>query len=110
MYTYDGVYEFLVEELRVKREQLTPDVSLRDDLGIEGDDFVEFEEAFARRFNVVGCLSNLPTLELTEFRSHPHCFWKVRMRVDGHWNILRTNYRLCVSTGSSMWASSSLWA
>jgi hypothetical protein len=52
MCTYDDVYEFLIEELKVKREQLTPDVSLRDRLGVEGDDFFEFEEAYARRFSV----------------------------------------------------------
>lgn len=52
MYTYANVYAFLAEQLRVDAAELTPDISLRDDLGVEGDDFFELEKAFSQRFGV----------------------------------------------------------
>ena len=52
MFTYDDVYVFLVQQLGVKRETLTPETSLFDDLGVDGDDFFELADAFAHRFNV----------------------------------------------------------
>ena len=52
MYDYADIYAFLAQELGLDPAQLTPDVSLWDDLGVDGDDFFELEEAYAKRFNV----------------------------------------------------------
>jgi len=52
MHSYDDVYSFLARELGVDPTRLTPDTGLFDDLGVDGDDFFELEQAFARHFNV----------------------------------------------------------
>ena len=52
MYSFDDVSAFLVKRLRVDPSELTPFTSLRKDLGVEGDDFFELEEAFAEKFRV----------------------------------------------------------
>jgi hypothetical protein len=48
----DRVYALVEGELGVKRETLTPNSTLSHDLGMEGDDAVEFFERFAKEFNV----------------------------------------------------------
>jgi hypothetical protein len=45
MYDYADIYTFLAQELGLDQAQLAPDVSLRDDLGVDGDDFFELEKA-----------------------------------------------------------------
>lgn len=52
MYSFDDVCAFLLKRLRVDRSELTPSTSLRRDLGVDGDDFFELEEAFADEFKV----------------------------------------------------------
>jgi hypothetical protein len=52
MYSFDDVCAFLVKRLRVDPSVVTPLTSLRHDLGVEGDDFFELEEAFADEFRV----------------------------------------------------------
>ena len=48
----DGVYNLVAEQRGVHREKLRPYTTLSYDLGIEGDDAVEFFESFDRRFAV----------------------------------------------------------
>jgi len=43
---------FIEEYLNVKREKLSPKVELARDLGLDGDDAVEFIELFSKRFSV----------------------------------------------------------
>src|SRR6266852_3783230 len=50
--TEDRVYALVAEERAVKREELTPTSTLSHDLGMEGDDAVEFFERFAKEFSV----------------------------------------------------------
>lgn len=52
MYTSDDITEFLAEQTGVKRANITPESRLVEDLGLDGDDFFELEQAFARRFGV----------------------------------------------------------
>ena len=52
MYSFDDVCAFLVKRLRVDPSVVTPLTSLRHDLGVEGYDFFELEEAFADEFRV----------------------------------------------------------
>jgi len=52
VYSYDDIYAFLVQEAGAKRERLTPDTSLFNDLGVDGDDFFELAATFARSFKV----------------------------------------------------------
>ena len=52
MYDYPEIYSFLARELGVDPSRLNPDISLLDDLGVDGDDFSEFTDAFARTFKV----------------------------------------------------------
>lgn len=48
----DRVYAFVADELGVKRETLTPSSTLSHNLGMEGDDAVEFFERFAKTFSL----------------------------------------------------------
>jgi acyl carrier protein len=52
MYDYADIYSFLAQRLGVDEANFTPDDSLFDDLGVDGDDFFELEQIFARRFAV----------------------------------------------------------
>lgn len=52
MYSIDDICVFLVKQLRVSRSELTPSTNLRRDLGVDGDDFFELEDAFSREFGV----------------------------------------------------------
>lgn len=52
MHTYHDIYDFLAQQTGCEREKLTPETNLRDDLGVEADDFFELMDEFARRFNV----------------------------------------------------------
>ena len=47
----DRVYALLVKELGVKRSKLTPSTTLSRDLGLEGDDAVEFLKNFEKEFS-----------------------------------------------------------
>src|SRR5437773_2571583 len=49
---WEAIRDFVVAECRVSEERLTPDTTLFDDLGIDGDDAIEFFEAFQQRFEV----------------------------------------------------------
>jgi acyl carrier protein len=62
MYDYADIYQFLAQKLGVDEATLTPDDSLFDDLGVDGDDFFELEQAFARRFAV----------DMSDYRWHFH--------------------------------------
>jgi acyl carrier protein len=46
------VFDFILEELRCKPHEISLERSLNRDLGMDGDDAVEFFEAFATKFNV----------------------------------------------------------
>ncbi len=46
------VVEFLVERLRIPREQLRPDSRLNQDLGVDGDDAYGLLIAFSEKFQV----------------------------------------------------------
>ncbi len=46
------VYALVAEERAVRREELTPTSTLSHDLGMDGDDAVEFFERFAKEFSV----------------------------------------------------------
>lgn len=48
----DDIYLFLRESQGVGQERLTPDVDLRDDLGIDGDDYFELAQQFERKYEV----------------------------------------------------------
>jgi acyl carrier protein len=48
----ERVYALVAKERGVKREKLTPNSTLSHDLGMEGDDAVEFFEKFAKEFSV----------------------------------------------------------
>src|SRR5271170_715616 len=48
----DRVYALVAEERGVRREKLASSTSLSNDLGLEGDDAVEFFEDFSREFAV----------------------------------------------------------
>lgn len=48
----ERVYALLVEELHVPREKLAANKTLSHDLGMEGDDAVEFFEKFGHEFQV----------------------------------------------------------
>jgi acyl carrier protein len=48
----EEIYKFLIEFQGVKRNILTPDSDLLNDLDIDGDDFFELEEEFMSKFNV----------------------------------------------------------
>jgi Protein of unknown function (DUF1493) len=48
----DRVYRLVAEDLGIKREKLTAASTLSHDLGVEGDDAVEFFERFAKEFSV----------------------------------------------------------
>jgi acyl carrier protein len=53
------VFDFVVEETSVRRETLTLDTTLSGDIGLDGDDAVEFFEEFQEEFSV-----NIEDLEL----------------------------------------------
>lgn len=46
------VFEFLADQVGVSISKLSAETTLFGDLGIDGDDGVEFLEAFARRFEI----------------------------------------------------------
>ena len=48
----EQIYKFLIEEQGVKRSKLSPDSDVRNDLGVEGDDFSELIESFAEKYHV----------------------------------------------------------
>jgi hypothetical protein len=48
----DRVYTFVAEERGMRRGKLSPDATLSHDLGIEGDDAVDFFEQFSTKFSV----------------------------------------------------------
>jgi acyl carrier protein len=48
----DRVYALVADELGVKREKVSPNSKLSHDLGMEGDDAVEFFEKFSKEFSV----------------------------------------------------------
>lgn len=50
--TEERIYELVVEESGIPREKLTPDSRLSYDLGLEGDDAVEFFEKLEDEFKV----------------------------------------------------------
>jgi acyl carrier protein len=52
MYSYADVQKFLGQELGTDEAQLSPDISLLDDLGVDGDQFDELMGEFAERFGV----------------------------------------------------------
>lgn len=52
MYTLEDIADFVASETGVNRGKIEPESRLVEDLGIEGDDFFELEQAFAKRFNV----------------------------------------------------------
>jgi acyl carrier protein len=52
MYDYAELYSFLAQQLRVDAATLGPDDDLVGDLGVDGDDFFELEQAFEQRFSV----------------------------------------------------------
>lgn len=66
----EHIYDFLVEMHGCKRSELTPDCDLRKDLGIDGDDFSELIESFAKRYQV----------EMNSYR------WYFHHREEG-WNL-----------------------
>lgn len=53
-YSLEEIYAFLISQLGIaaERKKLRPEISLHDDLHVDGEDFWELEEAFAKRFNV----------------------------------------------------------
>jgi acyl carrier protein len=53
----ENVYEFVSRYCGVKRQALTPQTRLVEDLGLEGDDAEEFIQSFSQTFSV----------DLTEF-------------------------------------------
>ncbi len=48
----EHIYDFLIEVQGCKRSELTPECDFRKDLGIDGDDFSELIESFAKRYQV----------------------------------------------------------
>jgi uncharacterized protein DUF1493 len=48
----DEVFDFVAQERRMKREKLNLSDRLLVDLGMDGDDAVEFFEKFAKKFEV----------------------------------------------------------
>jgi hypothetical protein len=50
----DAVLDFIRAQwpFETKRRKITPHLTLNDDLGMDGDDAVEFFEAFAEKFSV----------------------------------------------------------
>jgi|ERR1035438_318780 hypothetical protein len=52
MYSYADVHRFLGKELGVDEAQLAPDISLLDDLGVDGDQFDKLMGEFAQQFGV----------------------------------------------------------
>ena len=57
------IFEFLSEELRVKKVELNLDSDIYKDFGVDGDDFSELMEAFSKKFNV----------DLSKFLWYFHC-------------------------------------
>lgn len=49
---FDKIKEFTVEQTGVKKHDITYSSSLENDLGIYGDDAVDFIIAFSKKFNV----------------------------------------------------------
>ncbi|SRR5260370_34310811 len=49
---FNKLKEFAVEQAAVGEEEITESASLEDDLGVSGDDAVEFIIAFGKKFNV----------------------------------------------------------
>jgi acyl carrier protein len=56
------VNSFIASRLNVSLETLMPDTRLREDLGVDGDDAIEFLEDFAETFGV----------DMTDFRFSKH--------------------------------------
>lgn len=52
MATIDDIFSFLEKSQGVQRTEIFPGSDLCEDLGIEGNDFFELEEEFARDFDV----------------------------------------------------------
>lgn len=50
--TFRKVKKFTVKQAAVEEEEVTESASLEDDLGVSGDDAVEFLIAFGKEFNV----------------------------------------------------------
>lgn len=49
---FNRLKAFVVKEAAVEEEEVTADASLENDLGVHGDDAVEFIVAFGKEFNV----------------------------------------------------------
>ncbi len=58
----DRVFDLVSRHRAVPKEKLGPETRLREDLGMEGDDAVEFLEEFSKRFDV----------DLGKFEFHKH--------------------------------------
>jgi len=52
MKSIEDINNFLIETQSIKKEDINPDSDLCLDLGIEGDDFFELEEALKNEFNI----------------------------------------------------------
>ncbi|MBN3562051.1 DUF1493 family protein [Aliamphritea spongicola] len=48
----EEIYIFLIEESGVRKSQLSPEVDLRYDLGIEADDFADLIDSFSEKYCV----------------------------------------------------------
>ena len=70
MYTYDDVFAFLVKELRVDRERLSPDTDLRQDLGVDGS-------------TLAACSFQRHTTGSPASRFRQGSCWRVRMPANG---------------------------
>jgi acyl carrier protein len=49
---FSRLKEFVIKQSCVDDEEITPETKISDDLGVSGDDAVEFITAFGREFNV----------------------------------------------------------
>jgi acyl carrier protein len=49
---FDRLKDFTIKQAGVTEEEVTEDASLENDLGVSGDDAVEFIVAFSKEFNV----------------------------------------------------------
>ncbi len=58
----DSVMEFVAQFTGIKRERLTPTLTLFGDLGVDGADGWELIESFGRQFRV----------DISDFRAHRH--------------------------------------
>jgi len=49
---FENIKEFTVKQTGVEKEEVTEDASLENDLGVYGDDAVDYIIAFGKKFNV----------------------------------------------------------